>query len=168
MINLSVPETLLEELARKATSLSPILEVVDLYLENNMLNEIPVSFPIKEDRRISSEYGYRVDPFTKKRTFHSGIDYACELATTVHVTASGKVVHAGNLGGYGKCIIVQHKYGFRSIYGHLSAYYVEKGMYVRFSRVIGFVGTTGRSTGYHLHYEVRKNNKIIKPLFINL
>ena len=62
---------------------------------------------------------------------------------------------------------VKHKYGFTTIYGHLSEYYIKRGMYVRMGQIIGFVGTTGRSTGYHLHYEVRKNNRVIEPLFVS-
>lgn len=167
MLNVSVPTELLEELATKAASLSPIMEVINLYCENNMIDDIPLFSPLKEKHRISSDFGFRIDPFTKKRKFHSGIDYACELATTVHAAASGQVIFIGNRGGYGKCVIIKHQYGFTSIYGHLSEYYVKEGMLVRPRQVIGFVGTTGRSTGYHLHYEVRKNNKVIKPLFIN-
>ena len=89
------------------------------------------------------------------------------MATTVHAAASGEVIFVGFRGGYGKCIEIKHKYGFSTVYGHLSEYYIKKGMYVRMGQIIGFVGTTGRSTGYHLHYEVRKNNRVIEPLFVS-
>lgn len=164
---MSVPSELLEELATKATTLSPIIKVIDLYVANGMVDDIPLMYPLKEKHHISSGFGFRIDPFTKKRKFHSGIDYACELATTVHATASGHVTFLGNRGGYGKCITITHRYGFTSIYGHLSEYYVRSGAFVKTGQVIGFVGTTGRSTGYHLHYEVRKNSKVINPIFIN-
>lgn len=162
-----VPSYLLEELATKATSLFPIIEVADLYCEAGMIDELPVRLPVLERRRISSDYGNRIDPFTGERKYHSGIDYACELATAVHATAAGEIIYVGNRGGYGKCIEIRHRYGFRTIYAHLSEYYVRKGIMVTSGQVIGFVGTTGRSTGYHLHYEVRKNNKVIKPLFLD-
>lgn len=163
----SVPVSLLEELAVKSNSLSPILKAVDLYMSAGMLDYLPLRAPVRESRRISSPYGVRQDPFTGKRKYHSGIDYACELATTVHATADGTVVFAGNRGGYGQCIEISHRYGFSSVYAHLSGYYVEMGAFVPAGKVIGFVGSTGRSTGYHLHYEVRKNGRIVKPLFIN-
>ena len=163
----SLPYSLLEELAVKSKSLYPVMGVVDLYQKANMLDRIPLHCPIKDKRRVSSRYGYRKDPFTGKYKFHAGIDYACDLATTVHAAASGEVKFVGFRGGYGKCIEIKHKYGFSTIYGHLSEYYIKKGMYVRMGQIIGFVGTTGRSTGYHLHYEVRKNNRVIEPLFVS-
>ncbi|MEG0580231.1 MAG: M23 family metallopeptidase, partial [Niameybacter sp.] len=85
----------------------------------------------------------------------------------VHASASGTVIFVGNRGGYGKCVEIKHRYGYSTIYAHLSGYYVKIGMSIPSGKIIGFVGTTGRSTGYHLHYEVRKNNKVVKPLFIN-
>ena len=153
--------------AEDAKSLSPILKVADLYLSAGMLDDLPLQLPIREARRISSPYGYRKDPFTGQRKYHSGIDYACDLATTVHATAGGTITFVGNRGGYGKCVEINHRYGFSTIYAHLSGYYVGEGAYVPAGKVIGFVGSTGRSTGCHLHYEVRKNGRIVKPLFIN-
>ena len=164
----SVPVSLLEELAEDAKSLSPILKVADLYLSAGMLDDLPLQLPIREARRISSPYGYRKDPFTGQRKYHSGIDYACDLATTVHATAGGTITFVGNRGGYGKCVEINHRYGFSTIYAHLSGYYVGEGAYVPAGKVIGFVGSTGRSTGCHLHYEVRKNGRIVKPLFLSL
>lgn len=163
----SVPVSLLEELAVKSKSLAPILEVADMYISAGMVNSLPLRQPVREVRRISSPYGLRKDPFTGKGKFHSGIDYACDLATTVHATADGTVSFVGTRGGYGKCVEIRHRYGFSTIYAHLSGYYVQKGTNVIAGKVIGFVGTTGRSTGYHLHYEVRKSNRVVKPLFMN-
>lgn len=163
----SIPVSLLEELAVKSKSLSPILEVADMYLSAGMLDDLPLQLPIREARRISSPYGYRKDPFTGKGKFHSGIDYACDLATTVHAAGNGIVSFVGKRGGYGKCVEIRHRYGFSTIYAHLSGYYVQPGQQVIAGKVIGFVGTTGRSTGYHLHYEVRKHNRIVKPMFMN-
>lgn len=162
-----VPISLLEELAVKSSSLTDIIEVVEMYANAGMLDYLPLQRPVREVRRISSPYGYRKDPFTGKRKFHSGIDYACDLATTVHAAADGVVDFVGKRGGYGKCVQIRHRYGFTTIYAHLSGYYVKAGMTVTVGKIIGFVGSTGRSTGYHLHYEVRKDNRIVKPFFIN-
>ena len=160
-----VPVSLLEELAIKSRTLAPIVEVADSYLSAGILDYLPLRMPVLGGR-ISSPYGYRKDPLTGKGRFHGGIDYACELATTVHASAAGIVCFVGRRGGYGKCVEVRHRYGFSSIYAHLSEYYVSPGESIPAGKVIGFVGTTGRSTGYHLHYEVRKNGRVIKPLFI--
>lgn len=160
-----VPVSLLEELAIKSRTLAPIAEVADLYLSAGMLGYLPLRMPVPGGR-VSSSYGYRKDPLTGKGRFHAGIDYACELATAVHASAAGTVCSVGYRGGYGKCVKVKHRYGFSSIYAHLSGYYVRTGESIPAGKIIGFVGTTGRSTGYHLHYEVRKDNRVIKPLFI--
>lgn len=163
----SVPVSLLEELARTSHDLSPILKVSHLYQSAGMLSFFPVFSPVDEssDCRISSSYGYRLDPFSCQRKFHSGIDYACALATAVRASGAGRISFVGYRGGYGKCVEIIHSYGFTSLYGHLSAYYVTSGEYVPVGKVIGFVGSTGRSTGCHLHYEVRKDGKPIPPLF---
>lgn len=106
----SVPVSLLEELAEDAKSLSPILKVADLYLSAGMLDDLPLQLPIREARRISSPYGYRKDPFTGQRKYHSGIDYACDLATTVHATRLAvRSLLLGNRGGYGKCVEINHR-----------------------------------------------------------
>lgn len=161
----SVPVSLLEELAIKSRTLAPIVEVADPYFSAGILDYLPLRIPVVGGR-VSSPYGYRKDPLTGKGRFHAGLDYACELATTVHASAAGVVCFVGHRGGYGKCVEVKHRYGFSSIYAHLSGYYVRTGESIPAGKIIGFVGTTGRSTGYHLHYEVRKNNRVIKPLFI--
>lgn len=163
----TVPTSLLEELATKSKSLVPLVQVVEIYAAAGMLDYLPLRLPVRELRRVSSPYGLRKDPFTGKMKFHSGIDYACDLATTVHASAAGAVIFVGNRGGYGKCVEVKHRYGYNTIYAHLSGYYVKASANVTAGKIIGFVGTTGRSTGYHLHYEVRKNNKVVKPLFVN-
>jgi murein DD-endopeptidase MepM/ murein hydrolase activator NlpD len=163
----SVPAWMLEELAVKATTLAPVKEMAAEYSKVGLLPYIPCRYPIKEAARVSSRYGQRIDPITNKQKFHAGIDYACELATAIHATAAGTITYVGRRGGYGKCVEIQHRYGFKTIYAHLSEYYVLEGMAINAGKVIGFVGTTGRSTGYHLHYEVRKNNRPIEPLFFS-
>lgn len=154
---------ILEDLLWRCDNLEKIGEITDIVERYCLDYWIPLRPPVFQPYRISSSYGWRVDPITRKYRFHSGIDLAAELASTVHATADGKVIYAGRNGGYGKCIIIRHSYGFVSLYGHLSAYYVLEGEKVKAGKVIGFVGSSGRSTGNHLHYEVRKNNKPIKP-----
>lgn len=160
-------KSLLEKLAEESKDLAPISAAIDLYYKNNMDQDLPIIIPIDTKKyRISSHYGYRTDPITRQKRYHSGIDFACQLATLVKATANGKVKFIGLKGGYGKAIILQHKYGYSTIYGHLSEYYVTAGEIVPQGKVIGFVGSTGRSTGNHLHYEVRKNDVAINPLLI--
>lgn len=160
-------KSLLEKLAEESKDLSRISAVIDLYYKNNMDRDLPIMLPVDTDKyRISSHYGLRTDPITGKKRYHKGTDFACQLATLVKATANGTVKFIGLKGGYGKTIILQHKYGYSTIYGHLSEYYAKVGENVPQGKVIGFVGSTGRSTGNHLHYEVRKNDIAINPLFI--
>lgn len=126
-----------------------------------ILRTYPIGAPI--DNPISSLYGYRVDPFKKKRAFHSGIDFSASSGTPVKTTADGIVAVAGRYGGYGKCVIIRHKNGFKTLYAHLSKIKVVKGQKVLSGDEVGKVGSTGRSTGPHLHYEIMKNGKRVNP-----
>lgn len=154
---------ILEDVLFRCNSLERVGEIMDIIEGYHLEYTIPVHPPLFQAYRISSPYGWRTDPLTKKKKFHSGTDLAAELASTVYATADGKVIHAGRKGGYGKCVMIRHSYGFVTLYGHLSACYVQEGEEIRAGKVIGFVGSTGKSTGNHLHYEVRKNNRPIKP-----
>jgi murein DD-endopeptidase MepM/ murein hydrolase activator NlpD len=137
----------------------------DEYL-SRLLNSVaftPMGYPRVSS--ITSMFGYRSDPFDSENAeYHPGIDFKGAKGDPVHVTADGKVVFTGPKGGYGNCIIVQHKNDFQTLYGHLSHIDVEDGQSVSTGDVIGKVGSTGRSTGAHLHYEVRKNGKPINPI----
>lgn len=157
----------LENVLARCDNLKNILEITDIIERYHLEYKIPVHPPVFSSYRISSPYGRRMDPITRKSRFHTGVDLATELASTVHATADGKVIYAGRKGGYGKCVMVRHDYGFVTQYAHLSAYYVLEGEEIRAGKVIGFVGSSGRSTGNHLHYEVRKNNRSIEP-YINI
>lgn len=107
---------------------------------------------------ISSKFGFRKSPFTGKREFHSGLDIANHEGTPVLATADGVVSYTGYKGLLGKSIFISHGFGIRTRYGHLSQFHVEKGQKVKRGDIIGEVGSTGRSTGPHLHYEVRLND----------
>jgi murein DD-endopeptidase MepM/ murein hydrolase activator NlpD len=129
------------------------------------LSEVFFTYPIGKPTRgkISSFFGYRKDPFHKRKALHTGIDFSAGTGTSVITTADGVVKSAGWRKGYGKCIIVQHKSGYKTLYGHLSKIKVIKGQKVKSGDLIGKVGSTGRSTGPHLHYEVYKDGKRINP-----
>ncbi len=123
---------------------------------------LPVRVPVKA-LYLSSRFGFRVDPFLKRPAFHAGIDFVAETGTLVHATAPGTVVSAGLNGGYGEMVEIAHADGISTRYGHLSAILVTPGMHVDAGTPIGRVGSTGRSTGPHLHYETRRNGEAIDP-----
>ena len=101
--------------------------------------------------------------------FHKGVDIAAPMGTDVYCAAKGKVIFAGQKSGYGNCVIIEHENGLATLYGHLSKILVDANQQVKIGDIIAKVGSTGRSTGPHLHYEVRKNNTPINPkLFLNL
>lgn len=113
---------------------------------------------------LSSGMGPRQDPVTGGPDFHPGLDIAGEKGQPVYATASGTITHAGYQGAYGNLIVIDHGFGLETRYGHLLAYTIKKGHQVKRGDVIGKVGATGRATGYHLHYEVLANGKLLNPL----
>ncbi len=127
-----------------------------------VMQDVPVGVPLYG--RITSRFGYRKDPFNGKRAFHSGLDLRASFKQPVFATANGKVIYAGWAGGYGKMVKIKHKYGFTTLYGHLYYIKVKIGQYVKAGQIIGYAGSTGRSTGVHLHYEIRRYGKLINPL----
>src|SRR5262249_14929366 len=119
------------------------------------MRAVPISQPVYGAQyEQTSGFGARVDPFTHHYSFHPGLDFAGPWGSTVHSTAPGTVVYAGARGGYGNCVEIDHGYGFRTRYGHLSAVLVQVGQRVSKGSAIGRLGSTGRSTGPHVHYEV--------------
>ena len=120
--------------------------------------------------RVSSPYGTRFHPILKTYRMHSGIDYAAPSGTPIMAPADGVVSFAGVKGGYGNAIMLNHRKGMETLYGHMSAFVsgVSAGKAVKAGDVIGFVGSTGRSTGPHLHYEVRINGQVVDPSTVAL
>jgi murein DD-endopeptidase MepM/ murein hydrolase activator NlpD len=113
---------------------------------------------------LTSTYGYRNDPFTGKRTAHHGIDLAGPVGLDVHCTGAGTVILAQmNRHGYGKEVVVDHGFGYTSRYAHLHDIHVRKGQKLNRGEVVGTLGSTGRSTGPHLHYEIRKDRHAVNP-----
>ncbi|MGL5838622.1 MAG: M23 family metallopeptidase [Sphingorhabdus sp.] len=123
---------------------------------------IPSINPV-EVMRMTSQYGYRTDPFQGRRKNHKGLDIAGPIGTPIYATADGTVGRAQWVSGYGKYIEIEHGNAIQTRYGHLSAMNVYSGQRVRKGDVIGFMGSTGRSTGSHLHYEVRIAGEPINP-----
>jgi murein DD-endopeptidase MepM/ murein hydrolase activator NlpD len=113
---------------------------------------------------ISSGFGNRRDPFTGTQDFHPGLDIAGDTGQRVHTTADGMVVGASYTGNYGNLVTIDHGFGLTTRYGHLSRFAVTPGQQVRRGQVIGYVGSTGRSTSPHLHYEVLVNGRLTNPL----
>jgi murein DD-endopeptidase MepM/ murein hydrolase activator NlpD len=139
---------------------------LDIQTYKKRLEYMPAITPLKADSYyISSYFGYRSDPFTSSERYHSGIDLAANRGTPVHSAGKGKVIYAGySYGGYGNMIKVDHGFGYVTVYAHLNKINVSKGVTVNRGDIIGQVGSTGRSTGPHLHYEVQKNGKAVNPI----
>lgn len=129
-----------------------------------LLNRIPSGLPT-EYKVISDGFGWRTHPVTKKRTFHDGLDFSADVGTSVQATADGVVEFVGYDGGYGQKIVINHGYGFRTVYGHLSKYKVSKGQVVGKGDEIALSGNTGLSSGPHLHYEVHYLGNKLNPRF---
>lgn len=113
---------------------------------------------------LSSRVGSRQDPITGESDYHEGLDISADRGTPVYATADGLVKTAGREGGYGNLVVLEHEYGLETRYGHLSRFLVREGASVKRGEIIGLVGSTGRSTGFHLHYEVRVNGRLLNPL----
>lgn len=113
--------------------------------------------------RITSSYGYRLSPFGYGRQFHSGIDIGAKRGTPIYATADGTVKFAGYQSGYGYVVHISHGYGYTTVYAHMSKLASRSGQSVKRGEVVGYVGSSGRSTGPHLHYEVRVNGNTVDP-----
>ena len=120
--------------------------------------------PISVKYRLSSRFGPRSDPFTGARSNHTGIDMACPTGTPIVATASGTITYSGTSPVFGYYVIINHGNGYQSLYGHMSKILVKKGQWVSQGTRIGLVGSTGYSTGPHLHFTVFKNGKLVDPL----
>ena len=129
------------------------------------MENIPAIQPVlnKDLTRVASGYGMRIDPVYHVRKFHQGMDFTAPTGTEVFATGNAKVKFSGWKQGYGNTIILDHGFGYETVYAHLYKSLVRKGQKVRRSDIIGLVGNTGKSTGPHLHYEVRLNGRPVDP-----
>ena len=125
------------------------------------VNVLPSEWPV--NGRLMAGYGVRSDPFSGEGAMHTGLDISAPFGTPVHATADGIVLHAGWNGGYGRCVIIEHGNNYQTWYAHLSRMDVIEGQEIRQGEVVGAVGTSGRSTGAHLHYEVRIGSTPVNP-----
>ena len=130
-----------------------------------MLEHLPAIQPVlnKDLTRMASGYGWRIDPVYHSRRFHEGMDFTAPIGTDIFATANGTVQSAGWQQGYGNCVQINHGYGYLTLYGHMSSIKVRIGQIVKRGDVIGLVGSTGKSTGPHLHYEVHYKGQIMNP-----
>ena len=127
-----------------------------------LVNATPIIWPA--DGWISGRYGYRPDPFTGERDFHPAIDISTRKGQPVYATATGRILSASRNGDYGNLVEIDHGFGLSTRYGHLSNFEVTPGETVLRGQVIGYVGSTGRATGSHVHYEVWSGDRTINPL----
>ena len=142
-----------------------LLEQMDtLNLYRIAAEQAPFSMPVKDSFRFTSGYGFRRDPKTGGRRMHNGTDFAAPLGTDLFATADGVVTFAGWQSGYGRFIRIQHAFGIETRYAHLSKIRVKVGQKVSRGDHIGDMGSSGRSTGVHLHYEIRVGGKAVNPM----
>lgn len=129
---------------------------------NQRLQYLPTAWPTDPDT-ITSHFGIRNDPFNANTSMHTGTDFGAPTGTNVYAGAEGKVIKAESYGGYGNAVIIQHSEVYQTLYAHLSELKVTSGDIVKKGQLVGLIGSTGRSTGPHLHYEIIKNDVPINP-----
>lgn len=131
--------------------------------QRQLIDSKNTAFPTIEDSSITSGFGWRIHPITGKRKFHSGIDFGAKKGAAIYAFKPGLVEFVGWKGGYGKIVIVNHGKGKSTLYGHASKIVVRKGERVVAGETIAKIGSTGNSTGPHLHFEMRVKNKPVNP-----
>ena len=136
--------------------------------KNNMLSSIPAIQPVsKNNCYLASGFGPRIHPIYKIKKMHKGLDFTAKKGTPVYATGDGIIEKAryNKRSGYGKHVIINHNYGYKSLYAHLDKYIVKEKQKIKRGEIIGFVGNTGRSIAPHLHYEIIKNDKKVNPIY---
>ena len=159
----------LDILTKELVIQSKSLDEIELLAKNkeSLLSSIPSIQPVNSSalRRMASGYGYRIDPFTKARRMHFGMDFSAPRGTEIYATGDGTVTRADSrAAGFGKHVRIDHGFGYVTIYAHLNSFKVVKGDKVKRGDVIGTVGSTGRSVAPHLHYEIVKDGVKINPI----
>ena len=153
-----------EEDTLKAEADRLTAEIINLMDKDSPYVGGEFTWPCPASRYISSSFGNRLHPTLNVWKFHTGIDIGCSAGKDIVAAASGKVIMSQWYGGYGNCVMIDHGGGIVTLYGHASKLLVSKGQVVKQGQVIALVGSTGRSTGPHLHFEVRKNGQYIDPM----
>jgi len=160
----------LEKKIKKRDSISQVLGInfnSEEFQNNDNILYYPTISPIhtRDFICLSSPYGWRKHPIEKKMLFHEGVDIAANIGSKVYSTAQGRVVKIlYSKYGYGNRIVIKHAYGFETLYAHLDVIYVKINQKIKKNQLIGTVGSTGKSTGPHLHYEIRRYNELHNPL----
>ncbi len=142
-------------------------EIVTLAKEKEkMLASIPAVLPVKLEHltRMASGYKWRMHPILKIRKFHKGMDFTAPVGTPIYASGNGTILHAKRSATFGKVVYIDHGYGYKTIYAHMSKMNAKRGQKVKRGDLIGYVGNTGRSVSAHLHYEVHKNDRPVNPL----
>jgi len=165
----SINQTILNLRSRIKAQQGSYKEIDELIRnKEQLLAHTPAIQPVSNQdlSRIASGFGYRIDPVYKTPKMHAGLDFAAPQGTPIYATANGTVSLAGNAGnGYGNHVIINHGYGYETLYGHMVRVKARVGQQVKRGEVIGWVGSTGKSTGPHCHYEVHKNGNKIDPVY---
>tara|TARA_B000000609_G_C24140100_1_gene330736 strand:+ start:243 stop:1220 length:978 start_codon:yes stop_codon:yes gene_type:complete len=159
----------LDILTKELVIQSKSLDEIELLAKNkeSLLSSIPSIQPVNSSdlRRMASGYGYRIDPFTKARRMHFGMDFSAKRGTPIYATGDGTVSRADSrAAGFGKHVRIDHGFGYVTIYAHMDRYVVVKGDKVKRGDLIGYVGSSGRSVAPHLHYEIVKDGVKINPI----
>ncbi|MDR2853386.1 MAG: M23 family metallopeptidase [Burkholderiaceae bacterium] len=160
------PETLerVEQTENSISCLHTLLDQIQTIVSERDVNfmAVPSMRPV-DSGKIGSTFGNRVDPFTRHLAFHSGLDFPAPLGTSIHSAAGGRVVFTGPYSGYGNMVAIDHGNGFISRYAHASKIYVRVGDVIMPHQIIAAIGSTGRSTGSHLHFEVLYHSQFFNP-----
>ena len=143
-------------------------DVIEMAMaKEKMIASIPAIQPVSNSdlRRMASGYGMRMHPIYKRMKMHTGMDFSAERGTEIYATGAGKVVHTEtSRRGYGNNIIIDHGYGYKTLYAHMSSFNVRQGQEITRGQTIGYVGNTGTSVAPHLHYEVWKDDQKVNPV----
>ncbi len=160
----------LRQLSNRITVQKKSYEELSKLMNNKekILASTPAIQPVSNQdlTRIASGFGHRIDPIYKTIKMHAGLDFSAPQGTPIYATANGRVKTAGRSdGGYGNYVVINHGYGYETLYGHMLKVKARQGQQVTRGEIIGYVGSTGKSTGPHCHYEVHKNNNKIDPVY---
>ena len=165
----SISEQLNNMLSRAAFQAKSYKEIDQMVRDKQkLLSSIPAIQPVsnKDLKQIASGFGYRIDPVYKVTKFHAGLDFAAPQGTPIYATADGRVRSSGmDNGGYGNHVIIDHGYGYETLYGHMVRIKVRAGNSIKRGELIGWVGNTGKSTGPHCHYEVHRKGTPVDPIY---
>jgi murein DD-endopeptidase MepM/ murein hydrolase activator NlpD len=161
-----VLQNLANRVSFQQKSYNDIQKLIDR--KQDLLEAIPAIQPVsnKDLERVASGFGYRIDPIYKIPKMHAGLDFTAPTGTPVYATADGTVKEANfNTGGYGNHVVINHGYGYETLYGHMVRIKARTGQRVKRGDIIGWVGSTGKSTGPHCHYEVHKGGNPVDPVY---